>query len=266
MSAAIANPAIVLSARDLSVSLGGNAVIRNASLTLEAGRFVVLIGPNGAGKTTLLRALAGLIPAIGAIAVDGKPLAELSRQQRARTIAFLPQGHPVHWPLAARDIVALGRFPHGALDPARLSPEDAAIVDAAMTRTGTIALADRIVQTLSGGERARIMLARVLAVGAPILLADEPTAALDPHHQIGVMEDLRAEAHRGTLVVAVTHDLPLAARLADTVILMHRGEILHHGTPETVLTDAVLADVYGIRAISQEIAGERLLVPWKLVP
>ena len=202
----------------------------------------------------------------GKVLVGNSPLGSLSRQERARKIAYLPQGHQVHWPLAARDVVALGRFAHGMGDPDRMSSSDAEIVDAAMARTGTTPFADRIVQSLSGGERARVMLARVLAVEAPILLADEPTASLDPHHQLGVMRDLKAEAARGTLVIAVTHDLGLAARLADEVILMAGGRIIQQGTPEAVFTPELLADTYGIRAIYRDVDGERLIVPWETVP
>jgi iron complex transport system ATP-binding protein len=255
----------LIAARELTVSLGGKRIVENATLTLEAGRFVVLVGPNGAGKTTLLRALAGLIPSEGAVAIGGVPLAALSRIERARRIAYLPQGHQVHWPLAARDIVALGRYPHGVSDPARMRESDARLVDAAMVRTGTTDLADRIVSTLSGGERARVMIARVLAVGAPILFADEPTAALDPRHQIAVMRDLQAEARRGALVVAVTHDLTLASRLGDAVILMAGGRIVANGPPETVFTPEQLAEIYGIRALHHEFGGERLLMPWEVL-
>ena len=255
-----------LEARGLSVSLSGRMIVRDVSLALPGGRLVMLIGPNGAGKTTLLRALAGLVPSTGDLRLEGVPLATLPRRARAQRLAYLPQGHQVHWPLPARDIVALGRLPHGADDPARLGPRDAAIVEAAMVRTGTLDLADRPVQQLSGGERARVMLARVLAVEAPVLFADEPTASLDPRHQLGVMHDLQQEARRGALVIAVTHDLALAARLADLVILMTKGGIAAEGTPEAVFTPENLAWVYGIRAIRHEVDGETLLVPWEGLP
>jgi iron complex transport system ATP-binding protein len=249
---------------DVSVSLGGRVIVSGASASLDKGRFVALIGPNGAGKTTLLKAMAGLLPAQGRITLDGAEMASLSRRDRARCVAYLPQGHQVHWPLTSRDVVALGRFPHGPADPAHLTPDHARAIDAAMARTDTIAFADRPIMALSGGERARVMLARVLAVEALVLLADEPTASLDPRHQITVMNDLKAESRRGALVVAVTHDIALASRLADDIVLMHEGRIVAQGAPADVLTDTMLADVYGVRALRQSVGGEHLVMPWRL--
>ena len=171
-------------------------VLRDISLSLPAGRLVALVGPNGAGKTTLLRALAGLVPSQGAIDVGGDALSSLPLRERARRFAYLPQGHVVHWPLPARDIVALGRYPHGATDPARLTPKDAEAVLRAMQATDVVEFSERRVTELSGGERSRVALARVLAVEAPVILADEPTASLDPRYQIDVMRNLRAAADR----------------------------------------------------------------------
>lgn len=246
---------------NVSVALGAMPVIRDATLTLSARRLIALAGPNGAGKTTLLRAIAGLTPASGIIKVGGQPLSTLSRQDRARRMAYLPQGHQVHWPLTARDVVALGRYPHGLVDPATADPGHSRAIAGAMARTGIADLASRPVSELSGGERARVMLARVLAVEAPILLADEPTASLDPRHQLTVMNDLRAESRRGALVLVVTHDIWLASRLADELVLMDHGTIIAHGRPEDVLTDAHLAEVYGITAHRPVIDGETLLAP-----
>src|ERR1700729_359796 len=157
------NASAFLTARGLNVTLSGRAVLTDISLALSPGHLVALVGPNGAGKTTLLRALAGLVPSDGAIDVGGEALASLPLRERARRFAYLPQGHIVHWPLPARDIVALGRYPHGATDPARLSPKDTEAVKRAMQATDVMDLRERPVTELSGGERSRVALARVLA-------------------------------------------------------------------------------------------------------
>ena len=254
----------LLQVEALGVNIGGKAIVSQINLNLHAGRFVALLGPNGAGKTTLIKALAGLMPASGRVMLDGRDLSRMNRKDRARKMAYLPQGHQVHWPLSARDVVALGRLPHGLADPARMGQVDSDAVTRAMERTGALALADQTVTTLSGGERARVMLARALAVEAPVLLADEPTASLDPRHQIMVMRDLKAEAAGGALVVVVTHDIALASRMADEIILLDRGHVIAHGPPAEVLTDAALAATYGVTAFRQEIAGETALSPWGL--
>jgi iron complex transport system ATP-binding protein len=223
---------------------------------------VALVGPNGAGKTTLLRALAGLLPSEGAIVVGGDALSSLSLRQRALRFAYLPQGHMVHWPLPVRDIVALGRYPHGAADPARLSPKDEEAVMRAMQATDVVALSARRVTELSGGERSRVALARVLAVEAPVLLADEPTASLDPHYQIEVMKNLRDAADAGMLVIVVTHDLGLAARFADMVLVLSEGRLASMGAPADALSDEIMADVFRISAYRAEYQREMLIVPW----
>lgn len=251
----------LLSAERLTVRIGSKAIVENVSLSFAPGRFVALIGPNGAGKTTLLKALAGLVDAEGSVRLEGRQMEAIDRRERARRIAYLPQGHQVHWPLVARDVVALGRYPHGLNDPSRLPADHARAIEAAMARTDTVHLADQPVQTLSGGERARVMLARVMAVEAQILLADEPTASLDPGHQISVMRDLKAESRRGALVIAVTHDLGLAARLADDIVLLDKGCLVAHGSAEHVLTDDNPHAVYQVSVLRQIIDGEMYLTP-----
>ena len=189
--------AALLTARGLGVTLAGRVVLKDVSLALSAGHLVALVGPNGAGKTTLLRALAGLIPSEGEIEIGGQALSSLPLRERAKRFGYLPQGHVVHWPLPARDIVALGRYPHGATDPARLSPKDAEAVLRAMQAVDVMEFSERRVTELSGGERSRVALARVLAVEAPVILADEPTASLDPRHQIDVMKNLARDRRQG---------------------------------------------------------------------
>jgi iron complex transport system ATP-binding protein len=254
--------AAFLAAQGLSVTLAGRLVLKDVSLALSSGHLVALVGPNGAGKTTLLRALAGLVPSEGAIDVGGAALSSLSLRERARRFAYLPQGHIVHWPLPARDIVALGRFPHGATDPARLTPKDTEAVLRAMQATDTIEFSARRVTELSGGERSRVALARVLAVEAPVILADEPTASLDPRHQFDVMKSLRAAADKGVLVIVVTHDLGLAARFADTVLVLSEGRLVSQGAPAQALSEQIMGDVFRISAYRAEYRREAVIVPW----
>jgi iron complex transport system ATP-binding protein len=251
-----------LAAQGVSVKLVGRLVLRDVSLALSRGHLVALVGPNGAGKTTLLRALAGLVPATGAIHIGGDALSSLSLPERARRFAYLPQGHLVHWPLPARDIVALGRYPHGATDPARLTPRDAEAVLRAMRATDVVELRARRVTELSGGERSRVALARVFAVEAPVILADEPTSSLDPRHQIEVMKTLRAAADQGTLVIVVTHDLGLAARFADTVLVLSDGRLVSQGAPPAALSEQVMGEVFRISAYRAEYQREAVIVPW----
>ena len=252
----------LLTAQDLNVTLGSRAVLINVSLSLSSRHLVVVVGPNGAGKTTLLRALAGLVPSGGTIRVGGDALSSLPLRERARRFAYLPQGHVVHWPLPARDIVALGRYPHGATDPARLTAGDTEAVLRAMQATDVVDFSERRVTELSGGERSRVALARVLAVEAPVILADEPTASLDPRHQIDVMKNLRAAADKSALVIVVTHDLGLAARFADTVLVLSEGRLVSQGKPAEALSEQVMADVFRISAYRAEYQREAVIVPW----
>jgi iron complex transport system ATP-binding protein len=246
----------------MSAALGGRTVIHHLSATLQGGHLVALVGPNGVGKTTLLRSVAGLIPSNGAIHVNGVALSNLSLKERAKQFGYLPQGHVVHWPLRVRDVVALGRYPHGATDPARLSDNDAAAVSRAIKAADVTSLAERRVTELSGGERSRVALARVLAVEAPVVLADEPTASLDPRYQLDIMNVLRSVANSGSLVIVVTHDLSLAARFADTVLVLSDGRLVAQGAAEHALSDAIMADVFRIDAYRADFRNQNVIVPW----
>lgn len=231
----------------LGVMLGGRAVVEGIRTTLSPGGLIGIIGPNGAGKSTLVRALLGLVPMSGRASINRQDVATMPRRDIAKALAYLPQGQTLHWPLTVERLVALGRLPH--LAPlSRLSAEDEAAIERAIEKADVGPLRGRIATELSGGERARVMLARALAVEAKGLVADEPLASLDPGHQIDVMEVLASEARAGALVIAVLHDLTMAARYCGRLILMDEGRIAADGLPGEVLTPENLRAVYGIEA------------------
>ena len=252
---------VLLKLHEVVVRRQQREILHGISLAFEPGTVTALVGPNGAGKSTLIRAMLGLTkPVAGFAEIDGAPLDRLGRREVARRVAYLPQGQTLHWPLAVERLVALGRMPH--LGPlSRLSPEDEAMVDAALARADVLHLKGRVATELSGGERARVLLARALAVGAPALIADEPLAALDPGHQIDVMDLLKAQARAGSLVVTVLHDLGMAARYCDRLVLMDRGALVAEGPPMEVLTEARLASVYGISACIEADRDWPLILP-----
>ncbi|MHB2167367.1 ABC transporter ATP-binding protein [Alsobacter sp. R-9] len=253
----------LLIAEKVRVLLGSRVAVQGIDLRLSRGEFACVVGPNGAGKTTLLRALAGLVAHEGSVQVGVAPVRGLRPAERARRVAYLPQSGAVSWPLPVRDVVALGRMPHGARIDA-LAPADLAIVADAIARTGLEGFETRLATALSGGERARVLLARALAVEADVLLADEPVASLDPRHQLAIMGVLRAEARRGRAVVAVLHDLALAARYADRIVMMEDGAVVADGSPRDVLDSARIAAVFGIDAITEDRDGRPLVIPWSI--
>ena len=252
-----------LSFRQASAGYRGRTVLAGLTAEFPAGVVTGLVGPNGAGKTTLLRAALGLVPVVeGAVQVEGRPLDAWSREALARTIAYLPQGVDAHWPVTARTLVALGRLPHRAAFAA-LSDADYAAVDDALARCDAAVFAERRIDELSSGERARVLLARALATRAAILLADEPAAHLDPAHQLQLMELLREEAKRGAAVVVTMHDLALTSRFCDQVMVLDRGRLAGSGQPHDVLSSAVLRDVFGVEAWSAATSGPPPVVPWR---
>ncbi len=246
----------------LDVAFGRRAILTDIALSVRAGEFAVIVGPNGAGKTTLLRAAAGLVPATGERVVGGADVRHIAPAERARRIAYLPQGQEFYWPLSVRDVVGLGRLPRGA--GASLSAADRAAVKAAMAATGVTDYADRAVTTLSGGERARVAIARVLATEAPVILADEPTAALDPRYQLIVLDILRERAEAGGAVLAALHDIGLAARRATRVIVLDKGRIVGDGPPRAVLTKERLAETFGVTAEIVDLKDAPVVIPWSV--
>lgn len=237
-----------LIARNLTVETGKVTLVNGVSFSLQQGELVCLLGPNGAGKTSLLRTVLGLEkPARGSATLDGKESAGLSPMERARSIAYLPQQRPLAWPNAARDVIALGRFAYGAA-PGRLQPKDAAAVAKAIEICGLTDLAERSMDTLSGGELARVHCARAFAAETPLLVADEPVAALDPRHQFRIMDIIRAYVERGGGALVVLHDIALAARYATRLIWMKDGRIVADGPPADTLTEERLAEIYGVKA------------------
>jgi iron complex transport system ATP-binding protein len=248
----------------LSVALGRGRntvpVIHPLSLTIRPGEFTIVVGPNGAGKTTLLRALAGLVPAQGALWLGERNLTDWSGRAKGQAIAYLAQGGRIHWPLAVRDIVALGRLPFAG-PGGRLGEADRRIVDQAIEACSLDLLAARPATELSGGERARVLLARALAVRAPVLLADEPAASLDPAHQVAIMAMLRRECAVGRIVVAVLHDLSLVAAFAKRIILLDGGRIAADGPPDEVFAGDVLDRVFGVALLRAEVNGRLIVAP-----
>lgn len=248
----------LLSVSDLRASLGGKPVLKGLSFDIGAGEFVGLIGPNGAGKSTLLRAALGLVHSEGHIAVGGREA--LSIRERAHHIAYLPQERDIAWAVSVEMLVSLGRAPHGSAF-ASLSPEDIKVIGRAMRRMEIETFRDRPATELSGGEKARVLIARALAQDAPLLLADEPTAGLDPSHQITLMRTFAELASEGRAVVASMHDLGLAARWCSRLILLDHGVVVADGPPRTVLTAERLRSVYGVETYLGEAEGGMIVQP-----
>jgi len=234
--------------RNVSADLGRRSVLKGVSLAAGPGEIVALAGPNGAGKSTLLKIAAGLIaPAAGEVLVDGALLGDMPYADRAKHIAWLPQARPVAWNLFAEDLVALGLGVRSANGYDRLAPAAQQQVDAAMSEMSAGHLKGRHLQSLSGGEAARLHMARVLVSEARLLLLDEPLAALDIEHQLALVDVLATEAASGRTVLVAIHDLDLAARFCSRIVVMHEGQVEADGTPEHALDAAVLARVFSVR-------------------
>ena len=229
----------------LCVRLGDTEVLHRVSLRVARGGFLAVVGPNGAGKSTLLRCLDGIIrPSSGRVEVDGRPLAQLSRRELARTVSYVPQPDGSVLEFTVRSFVEMGRFPHlGSW--AALTATDVAAVREAMELTEVAALAERSMASLSGGERQRASIAAALAHGGSVLLLDEPTSFLDYRHQGQVLDLVdRLHRERGLTVVAVTHDLNSTVPSADAVIALKEGRVVFEGRPAELLREQTLASIF----------------------
>jgi iron complex transport system ATP-binding protein len=256
-----------LAVHDLACRRDGRAILDGITASFSGGEVTALVGPNGSGKTTLLRHLAGLeAPAAGRVELDDQALSSVELGARARRIAYLAQAAAVYWPLRGRDLVSLGRLPHGADLGRPLRSADSAALERALVRVNGGALAERFIDTLSQGERARLTLARVLATEADIVLADEPVANLDPGYALDAMTVLRAEAQRGALVIVSLHDLGLAARFADRVIVLAGGRIAADGPAADALRPEVIDAAYGVGFRTVSVEGVVQVVAWSRRP
>ncbi|MCU7905249.1 MAG: ATP-binding cassette domain-containing protein [Candidatus Thiodiazotropha sp. (ex Epidulcina cf. delphinae)] len=251
----------LLRGESLSVNRQGRPILTAVDITLKCGEMLGLIGPNGAGKSTLLRLLAGVIEADeGILSLEDNPVSAITHRERARRIAYLPQLSEIAWPMSVERLVELGRIPH--LDPwQHPGPQDRAIIERVIARTDLQPFRRRAFNTLSGGEQARVVLARALVTEPNILLADEPVSALDPAHQLDVMTLLSEHCQAGQSVIVVLHDLSLAAHYCHRLQLLHQGATLAVGSAEAVLTPGNLKTAYAI-AINQ--TAEETLSPFRL--
>jgi len=240
------------------VRVAERSVLEGADFSVSAGEVVGVLGPNGAGKTTLLRAMLGLARLDAGIAsLGGYPVAALNDAARARLVGYLPQERRVAWSLPAWRIAALGAAGHTPAVAREMA-------HAALERVGLAALADRGVLDMSGGERARVLLARLLTVDTPLLVADEPAAGLDPDAQLLVMDLLREEAANGRAVVLTLHDLTLAARACDRLVVLHEGRVVAEGKPKEALTAEILARVFKLSGELVETSAGLMVIAGRL--
>ncbi|MFB6082787.1 MAG: ATP-binding cassette domain-containing protein [Halorientalis sp.] len=235
----------MIDVEDLTVARGGVTVFEDVSLTVAEGEFVALVGPNGAGKTTLLQAIDGVLaPESGTVRIDGRPVADCSARERGRLVATVPQDTHVGFDFSVEDIVAMGRTPYHTRFGRTDHEADRRAIRRALDRTATARFSDRPVDEVSGGQRQRVLLARALAQDTPALLLDEPTASLDVNHQVETLSLVSELAASGKAALAAIHDLDLAARFCDRIVLLADGRVLANGPPAEVLDAAAFGAAF----------------------
>jgi ABC-type cobalamin/Fe3+-siderophores transport system ATPase subunit len=253
----------MLKTENICYAANGQTILKNISLSFFPGEIVGLIGPNGAGKTTLLKILANIQKGYsGEYLFQGRPITECPTGMLAKNLGYLAQDASTHWPVTVQRLIELGRLPYLGWN-GKLSPQDLAAVRHAANQTEVNHLLPRIATTLSGGERTRVFLARMFAANPPVILADEPIAALDPYHQLHIMEILHEHAMKGGTVVVVLHDINMAARFCDRLVLLNEGTVAGSGSLTDLTRNGLLENVYKIRLKSFCEDSFFALVPWE---
>lgn len=254
---------MLVETKNLSLRIGEKQLLNNISIGIEKGQIIGLIGPNGAGKSTLLKILANILSAdSGSYHLAGKAISDYNEKDLAQKVGYLAQNATAHWPLKAQRLIELGRLPYQGVRQ-KLKPHDNNIIQAAIEKTETAHLLDRVVTTLSGGEQTRVFLARLFAAEPEVIFADEPIAALDPYHQLHIMEILRDHAKKGGTVVVVMHDINLASRFCDQMILMENGAVRCFGSIHELLGDNILTNTFRIKLRMFCEGDSYAIVPWE---
>lgn len=235
----------ILKLQNLTIQQSSATLVNNIDLEMGLGEMLAVVGPNGAGKSSLLRGLCGLLPFTGCYQLGGRDFNSWGDKERSVRLGYYAQQADIEWAMQVRSVIELGRLPHQGFRR-QFQAADYAAVERAVSAAEVSHLLDRGINTLSGGEKARVMLARLFASESQLWLVDEPVAALDPYHALHVMELLRAHCDEGGSVIVVMHDLALAARFCDRVAVIHNASKVADGCPQQVLSDELLANVYGV--------------------
>lgn len=254
---------MLIETQNLSFRIGEKQLLDNVSINIGKGQIIGLIGPNGAGKSTLLKVLANVLSAdSGSYFLAGKSIKQYKEKELAKKIGYLAQNATAHWPLSVQRLIELGRLPYQGARSA-INSKDSLAIQAAINKTETAHLLERIVTTLSGGEQTRVFLARLFASKPEVIFADEPIAALDPYHQLHIMEILQEHARQGGTVIVVMHDINLASRFCDQLILMDKGAIRCTGRINDLLQNNVLTDTFRIKLKMFCEGDSYAITPWE---